>query len=1113
MQSSRLEARLLGGFALSINGVPLAIPKQPREQALLTYLILHAATPQTRQSIAFAFWPDSTEERAFANLRYSLHHLRRSCPELAPYLLTTQSTLHWQPGRDFWLDSAEFSSLVKQIDEVTEVHALRTLLIHATELYRGDLLPSCYDDWVIPQREQLAQHNIHVLERLVDLLVVQKEPRHALEVAIRLRYADPLRERTYQRLMELHAAAGDRAAALQIYRECKMTLADELNVEPSSETQAIYARLIQDDTEQSPVVQPAFAQTRLLNMASLPLRVEEVIPAADQLVGRERELRQLMRVWSQASLGHPHVVLIRGEGGIGKTRLAEEVVKWVAQQGHATVYTRAYAAEGQLIYAPIINWLRAERYQSRLRQLDDVWLVELARLLPEVRAERPDLPTPAPLTDNWQRQLLFEALARAVLSIDLPLLVLIDDLQWVDQETLEWLHYLLRFDPTAALMVVGTARIEEVNASHPLLALQMYLMRAGQIEEINLQPLDAESSAQLAQLVADKRLEPTTVMALYDYAKGVPLFLVEAVRAGLEPDNVEPWQRPNTQLVPSDSTQTPVALPPRIYAVLQARLMQLSADGRAIVDIAAVIGRAFSLELLQLASGATDETVIRALDELWKRRIVFAQGLDYDISHDRIRDVAYAELSPIQRRRLHHKVAQALEQNYAIDVDTMSAQLAWHYEAAGQFRQAISSYARAGAVAQRVYANARASDLLRKGLDLLNHLPPNEERDRQELALQIALAASVRTKGYVVREVSLALDRAWELSRRLGDVRHLFWALSGLFAYHFIKGEVTRCQALSAELLAIAEQEGKAELLLVAHSDAGASYMHSGVLMVAQRHFTQCAGLYTPELHENLVIYMGLDYGVLMPSWRAHHAWMIGEPDQALRHSQNALDVTQRLAHPLSQALAMVYRSMIHQFRREWDLAHAQAVQLLALTSEHEMIYYQRWAAILVELEVARHAPSPATIANLRAALERYKEIDAAMRLPFFLAGLAEIYAMLGELDAALETLTAAQTVAETQGEHWWDAEIMRLHGDISLQQGADIHHVEAILQHALTIAQQQHAQTLALRAATSLARLWQQDGRTATATNLLAPLYAQFTEGFDTTDLQSAKALLIDLQ
>ena len=371
------------------------------------------------------------------------------------------------------------------------------------------------------------------------------------------------------------------------------------------------------------------------------------------------------------------MVCLAGEAGIGKTRLAEEMVHWAQQQGIAAVAARAYAAEGRLAYAPIAQCLAGEALQATMAQMDAVWLAELARLRPELLASYPQLPAPEPLLDQWQRQRLFEALARVFVRAERPLLLVLDDLQWCDAETLEWLHYLMRFDARARLLLLVAARREEVDHAHPLAGLLRDLHRAGQLTEVTLQPLDASETSHLARQIAQQTLDAAALQQLFRLTEGNPLYIVETIRGG--------WT------APAHGEQGGLAaLPPKVQATIEARLAQLSAAAQELVEAAAVIGRSFTFGVLAATCEQDEPQAVHSLDELWQRHIIREQGIDaYDFTHDRIREVAYRRISPARRRMLHRRVVAVLEGLPGEPTDVRSMQLAHHCEHGGFVERAI----------------------------------------------------------------------------------------------------------------------------------------------------------------------------------------------------------------------------------------------------------------------------------------------------------------------------------------------------------------------------------------------------------------------------------------
>jgi len=432
-----------------------------------------------------------------------------------------------------------------------------------------------------------------------------------------------------------------------------------------------------------------------------------------QLVGRTLEWAQLTTAWKRAFAGQPQLLLLTGDAGIGKTRLAEALLAEVGRQGAATAISRCYTLEGEMAYTPVINWLRADAIRPSLEALDTVWLTEVARLLPILLQERPGLPAPDPLKEDWQRQRFYEALVRSFLGTNGPLLLLLDDLQWCDRETLVWLHYLLRFDLHARLLVIGTQRLEERFSNQPLESLLASLRRDGQASEIHLGPLDAAETLALAESVAGQALSPEIAALLYRETEGNALFVVETIRMGA----VEQQALERNSGIPA-SLSSQATLPPTIQDVITARLEHLTAPARELVNVAAVIGRAFSFTVLKEVSGTGEDELVQALDELWQRRIIREQGTDgYDFSHDKLREGAYTTLSRARRRLLHRRVAEAIERLPGSSLDGHLMDLAYHFYEAGTWEKALEYGQRAGEQAQAMYASLAAIEQFTRALD------------------------------------------------------------------------------------------------------------------------------------------------------------------------------------------------------------------------------------------------------------------------------------------------------------------------------------------------------------------------------------------------------------
>ena len=643
VEPAALRVRLFGGLALEHGGRPIGPIESARARSLVGYLVLHRDAPQPRPRLAFLLWPDSTEAQARTNLRKILHTLRRDTPELEPFFAITAQTVQWVATGLLEVDVEVFESALAT-DGDGNAEADVASLRRALDRYTGDLLEGCYDEWLIEVREHLRDQYVSALARLARMLSERGDHVEAVRLARELVRCEPLREASHRRLMAVYEAAGDRAAAVRAYHECASTLRRELGVDPSAETAAAYAALARADRV----------------AGDDPVVAGPVAPGPAGLVGRDAEWDRLTRAWRDAASGRPQLVVVAGEPGVGKTRLVEEFAAWCAHQGAVVAPARSYPTEGELGLGLPISWLR-DGMPDSVRRASAADRAELARLLPELEPRTEGLPS---LTDGAERRRrLFDAIARVVLGQGRPVVVLADDAQWSDTQSLQLLHYLLRFDPTGPLLAVATVRREDLAPSHPLHELLDELAVADRLTQIVLERLSEAETAALAQELMGDEVGAESVRGLFEDTEGNPLFIVESVRAG--------W--PATGGAPS--------LSPRLQAVVTARLRRLTPATRDLLAVAATVGRDFTVALLREASTLDEMALAVALDEVWRRGLVRERGADgYDFSHGRIRDVVYDELAPAVRRHHHLVIAAALRRLHEPAAEPVSGQIAVHYD-------------------------------------------------------------------------------------------------------------------------------------------------------------------------------------------------------------------------------------------------------------------------------------------------------------------------------------------------------------------------------------------------------------------------------------------------
>jgi DNA-binding SARP family transcriptional activator/predicted ATPase len=987
--------QLLGGLRLTYSDQVVATISTNRLQALLAYLALHTGVLQSREHLAFLFWPDSTEAQARTNLRQLLHHLRSALPDGGQFIESDSQTILWRATADFAIDVTDFENAVARADEAAkkgDAVASREELETAAHLYNGDLLPGLPDEWAEQERNRLRQKCSDVLARLVALLEQAREFRSAILHAQRLLSLDSFCETSYQTLMRLHAMHGDRAAALLVYHQCATVLRRELDTEPGPATQ----KLLDQVTRQS------FTASDHSNLSGKTA-------TTPPLIGRQQEFNQLTEAWKAAQDGRASFALVTGESGIGKTRLADELLTWASRRGVQTAQAKCYAAEGRLAYAPVADWIRSPVLHPVLSSLATSQLSELVRVLPELLVERPELVVPSPLTESWQRYHFFEALARAILKGPRPLLLFVDDLQWCDQETMEWVHYMLRLEPMAQLLVVGAARIEDLDDRHPLRVLMRELDRYGCAIEIPLDALNSKDTASLAAQVSGKQLDAEWISQLYRETQGHPFFVIESVRAtGLSSNN----------------------LPPKIHALLNARLAQLSPKAHELTLMAACIGRPFTVELLTAASPSDDDTLVSWLDELWQRRIIRLQGDDsYDFTHDKLREVAYAELSPARRQLNHRRIAESIVKVSKADPDAVSAELALHYEQAGMAAHAVPLYYRAAIVSQRRCAEHEAIAHLTRALRLIELSPHGAERDQTELDLLVSLGRSLfATQGWAAAEAGRVYAKARMLCESSGthDRNHYFPVLWGSWVFHGVRAEFDVSNEMAARLLHMAKDQDDPVVLAGAHFAMGAALFHVGEMHAARNHFQEAMPADKPSDKRLHLTAFGPEFGVFCLSYLAQIYWIVGERNQSEEYSRQALARAEQLAHPFSVVLALSYAAMLHQFRDEPAAAARLAEEAAALCGEYGFSYYLAWTTIIRGWSLAETGAAQEGVEQIQHGLKSFAEQGAAVRRPYYQTLLAQAYDRAGDLEMGWKCLSEALLLREKTGECWSDPLIHR---------------------------------------------------------------------------------------
>jgi predicted ATPase len=712
---------------------------------------------------------------------------------------------------------------------------------------------------------------------------------------------------------------------------------------------------------------------------------------------------------------------------------------------------------------------------------------------------------PLNLSPEQQKQQIFHALLTIVLRIAVqqPLLFVVEDLHWVDPTTLEFLSLLVDQGPTARIMALFTFR---PDFSPPWTG-------RSHLTQVTLPRLPHRQATEMTGQVAHRKaLPPEVVEQVVARTDGVPLFVEELTKMVLESGLL----REREDAYELTGPLPPLAIPATLHDSLMARLDRL-ATVKGVAQLGATLGREFSYSLLQAVSPWDEEALRLGLQQLVEAEFLYQRGVPpqatYLFKHALIQEAAYQSLLKSTRQQYHQRVAQMLANRFPDTAETQPELLAHHYTEAGFAAQAIPFWLRAGQRAVQRSANVEAISHITKGLELLKSLPETPERNQQELTLQIALGMPlIATKGYAAPEVGQVYTRAQELCRQVGDTAALFPVLRGLWVFHVQQGKLQRAHELGGQLLRLAQDQQDPAPLLEAHRALGSTSYFLGDFAQGRAYQEQGIALYDLPRHRSLALLYGQDPGVVCKAFAAVTLWSLGYSDEALKRSHEALILARDLSHPFSLGYALFFAARLYQHRQEGRLAQEQADALITLSREQGFAQMLAMGTILQGWAVAEQGRRAEGIAQMRQGPTAYRGTAAEVSRPFFLSLLAETYGEEGEAEAGLSMLTEALVTVHNLGQHFYEAELYRLKGELLRQKAEMESEAEVCFRQALAIARRQQAKSLELRAAMSLARLWQHQGKRAEAYELLAPIYDWFTEGFDTADLQEAKALLDEL-
>ncbi len=845
-----------------------------------------------------------------------------------------------------------------------------------------------------------------------------------------------------------------------------------------------------------------------------------------RFVGRKKELDHLKQVREQAATGQGQMVGVVGEPGVGKSRLFYEFK--VLSEQHCLVLETFCAAHGSgYAYLPLTELLR---HYFQIRPQDDERALH-EKVAGRVVALDRDLEDGLPyllsllghtefatalqqMDPHIRQQRSFDTIKRLLVreSLTQPVVLIFEDLQWLDEGTQAFLDSLSESLATAPLLLLVNYRPEYRHAW----GSKTYY------SQLRLDALGMEDAKALLAVLLDEANWPVTATSLeplkqriLDKTEGTPFFMEEIVRALFDHGVLVRSMGGLALTTPLDDLHIPTT----VQGVLAGRIDQLGAAEKDLLQTAAVIGREFSLSLLTQVAQQDERALLPVLSRLQTAEFIYEQPafpeVEYTFKHALTQDVAYHSLLSERRQSVHARTAQAIAALFHAQLnDRRLRQLAYHSAQSGNTEKAVGYYQRAGELALKSSAYTEAIRDLNHALDLLPALSPTPDCPQQELTLLIALGSCLMaTQGYAAPEVERVYTRARELARTLGDLPQKFPVLFGLWRFHLVRGEYAAAGEMTEKLRCLSECLPGSQQFLPAQQALGLTAFRLGAFADARAHLERAVDMYDPSVHgpENAQGMMGQDLGVTSLAVLAWMLWHLGYPDQALQRSQEAIALAREIAHPYSLGFALHFGTSVRRFRREGALAQTQAEGMVALTSEQGFPYFQAAGTYLRGWALAEQGRVEEGIADMLEGRRIWQESGirqfGQISLP-----LAEAYGKLARIEEGLAVLSEAEAEMNKSNEKWWQAELLRTRGDLlAARDGAaqNRQEITACFEDALRIAHSQQAKSLQLRSATRLVAFRHAHGQPDEADRLLSDIYGWFTEGFDTPDLRAAKALL----
>ena len=837
------------------------------------------------------------------------------------------------------------------------------------------------------------------------------------------------------------------------------------------------------------------------------------------LIGRERELEMLLEKWQSARRGNGQVVVLTGEAGIGKSRLAAELQDRIQSEPHIRLRYFCSPHHSDSAWFPIIGQLeRACRFEhtdtaeQKLPKIEELVRLSGAMAHPDqvpLMADLLSVPTGGryalpPMVPQQRKQRTAAALLAQLrgLAAAQPVLIVFEDAHWSDPTTLEVMARTIAIlRPLRALLLI-TARPEFV-APWP---------DYDHVSSFPLRRLSRPEAATVVGLVAGKSMPPSITEQIVARTEGVPLFVEELTKTVLESgalqEHDDRYER--DALLPSS-----FALPPTVQESIMARLDRL-APVKELAQIGAALGRRFTYRMVKAVIDLPDAQLRRELARLSEAEIIFQRGIVpdtiYTFKHALVQDAAYGSMLRSTRQALHRRIVLAIESEFREIAETEPEVLAEHCSRCEMHDKAVDHWIKAGERSVARSANQEAIRHLQKGLAQLAQLPDDDERARRELRLQLTLGqACIAIYGYTGEQTSQAYARARELMD-FGDLDQRVRVLFGLYIGDLLGGELETAAVPVRQMFDLVMPRTNTGYICLAYRVDGVVALYNGDLARARSHLQKAIDLYDEKQHGDLAFRFGSNLGISAQAWLVVALWLLGQPDAARRLAEETAAAARSNGHVHTVGHVLALVTHIYAETNNFPMLDQITAEGVRYCDDNSLGFFGAWLRVMRVWATAQLGTPGDHIAGMREALDRYAKTRATLMRPYFRGLLARLLLAAGRVDdAEAEAETALRDGAAT-GEHWWDAELHRLRGLCHLARAQpDLEGAEACFRGAIAKANARGARMLEVRAVNSLAELLRRQGRAAEARSLLGPVYRQFREGFSTPDLQTARALSAD--